>query len=371
MDATIDTLCWLALERGAGQPGIRDQWDTSRERGLPREAIKHYPGLSLLSAATYLHHVTLVKELLAEGHCPTARDDLFPSAMHLAAWAGHADLLELFQEQLPEFQRTGSYPQQWRGKVGRGSLLGAAQRGDMGMVRLAAYPPSRAAASSPEKATDFVDTRHGEVALESPLGTYLYNAASQTSSWEVRQYIMGFLSKNFGGFLNKDDPFEDNLIFHAKSGNLEMVRHLLDAGADVHGGKGYGGSPLFHAVRACHEDVVDLLLERGAHPNRYGQSTYGTALSAAAGTGSMHMFRKLLDHGAKIDDWDHLTIMRAVDLEHAALVELTIDLGAGAGGPWACWPDVLQKATDEGLESMVDVLKRRGIRLPDNAGKQD
>ena len=369
LDATIDTVCWLALERGAGQPGIRDQWDTSRERGQRREDIKHYHGLSLLSAATYLHHVSLVKELLAEGHCPTACDDLFPSAMHLAAWAGHADLLELFQEQLPEFETTGRYPQYWRAKVGRGSLLGAAQRGDMDMVRLAAYPPSRAAASIPEKATDFVSTRHGEMEVNSPLGAYLYIAASQTRSWEVRQYIMSFFSKNFCGLQTEDDPLGDNLIFHATSGNLDMVRHLLDAGADVHGGKGCGGSPLLRAVRAFHEDVVDLLLERGADPNKYGLSPYGTTLAAASGTGSMRMFRKLLDHGAKIVERDGLTLMRAVQLEHTALVELLLDLGAGAGDPW-CWTEILEKAMDEGLESMVDVLKRRGIRLPDKAGKQ-
>lgn len=82
------------------------------------------------------------------------------------------------------------------------------------------------------------------------------------------------------------------------------------------------------------------------------------------------MFRKLLDHGAKIVDWDELTLMRAVDLEHTALVELLLDLGAGADNS-CCWPEPLKKAMDEGLESMVDVLKRRGIRLPDNAGKQD
>lgn len=369
LDATIDTVCWLALERGAGQPGIRDQWDPSRERGLPREDIKRYPGLSLLSAATYFHDVGLVKELLAEGHCPTARDDLFPSAMFLAAWAGHADLLELFQEQLPEFEKTGRYPQHWRAKVGRGSLSGAAQRGDMDMVRLAAYPPSRSAASSPEKATDFVHFRHGEVEPRSQLGTYLYVAASRTSSWEVRQYIMGFLSKNFDGFLDKDDPLGNNLETHVMSGNLDMVRHLLDAGADVHGGKGYGGSPLLRAVRACHEEVVDLLLERGADPNNYGLSPYGTTLAAASGTGSMLMFRKLLEHGAKIVEDDGQTLMRAVQVEHTALVELLLDLGAGAS-VWWCWSHILEKAMDEGLESMVDVLKRRGIRLPDKEGKQ-
>ncbi|MBE3046528.1 ankyrin repeat domain-containing protein, partial [Candidatus Bathyarchaeota archaeon] len=327
MDATIDTVCWLALERGTGTPGYRVQWDTSRERGLAREYIKHYPDLSLLSAATYLHHVSLVKELLAEGHCPTARDDLFPSAMHLAAWAGHADLLELFQEQLPEFEKTGRYPKDWRAKVGRGSLLGASQRGDMDMVRLAAYPPSRAAASDPGKATDFVNIRHGEVEANSPLGTYLYIAASRTSSWEVRQYIMAFLSKNFDGFLNDDDPLGGSLKYHATSGNLDMVRHLLDAGADVHGGKGYAGSPLLQTVRACHEDVVDLLLERGADPNKYGLSQHGTTLAAASGTGSMRMFRKLLDHGAKIIEEDGLTLMRAVLVEHTALVEMLLDLG--------------------------------------------
>jgi len=57
---------------------------------------------------------------------------------------------------------------------------------------------------------------------------------------------------------------------------LEMVRLLLDKGADVNQKSRYGISPLHHAVQKKHEsapEIVRLLLEKGAdinEENRYG-----------------------------------------------------------------------------------------------------
>jgi hypothetical protein len=51
-------------------------------------------------------------------------------------------MLQLLQESLPDFEGTSGRVR-FRGKIGPGSLGGAAIRGDMDMVRLSLYPPSR------------------------------------------------------------------------------------------------------------------------------------------------------------------------------------------------------------------------------------
>ena len=50
----------------------------------------------------------------------------------------------------------------------------------------------------------------------------------------------------------------------ASAGDIVMVRHLLDDGADVIGNDTYKGPPLLHSVRSFHEDIVIFYL--GAEP---------------------------------------------------------------------------------------------------------
>ncbi|EDN93677.1 predicted protein [Sclerotinia sclerotiorum 1980 UF-70] len=54
---------------------------------------------------------------------------------------------------------------------------------------------------------------------------------------------------------------------HTHLGNLEIVRYILDGGIKIH--DWLGGPSLEAACRENHEDVVDLLLERGANLNVY------------------------------------------------------------------------------------------------------
>ena len=57
------------------------------------------------------------------------------------------------------------------------------------------------------------------------------------------------------------------LMFAAQAGDLDSVRILLEAGADVHEGTPDDGSPLVLASFNGHEKVALFLLEKGADPN--------------------------------------------------------------------------------------------------------
>ncbi|KAK0648143.1 ankyrin repeat-containing domain protein [Cercophora newfieldiana] len=150
----------------------------------------------------------------------------------------------------------------------------------------------------------------------------------------------------------------------AEAGNLAMVRYSLDKGGKPYNGL-YLEVPLAKAVTAFGYDVVDLLLERGADPNKY-ERRGRTLLTVAVRTGSMVMMRKLVDAGLKVRDpqvWPNLdaderALRQAVKMEHRAMVELLLDTGAG---PESGRASVLRTAERLGLESMADLLRSRGI----------
>jgi len=303
--------------------------------------------------------IPIAKRLLQEGHSPHSESNLFSSPMKLAAWAGNAQMLEIFQEHVPELENFDPFlvvNRNWRGKVGPASIRGAAIRGDIEMVRLAVYPPSRAALDS----TDFVGKAFGSIDCNS-IGNALASAQLDTRNVEVYKYLDSFFSEP------QDVSYA--LAVHAHLGNLEMVRHLLDSGADTRGVSGRIGNPLVEACRRCHEDVIDLLLERGADPNFEGdeeRSIAGNPTVTAAAKGSLVIVRKLIDHGADFDygyegiEMGQLALDAAVHLEHTTMVKFLVAAGVDLG---VNGESIMRSASSQGLESMVEVLRGEGVTL--------
>jgi uncharacterized protein len=87
------------------------------------------------------------------------------------------------------------------------------------------------------------------------------------------------------------------LMEAAKSGNLDEVCRLVEAGADVNFPAEHGLRPLLLATYYDHSEVARYLLERGADVNYAGFSE-GTALMFAAGAGQAPLVALLLDAGA-------------------------------------------------------------------------
>ncbi|OTA53808.1 ankyrin [Hypoxylon sp. EC38] len=324
------TLCWLALEH-------YDPAYALMVRGMGPRFLRQ----SLLSAAAYLGHMSLARELLQDGYSPISSCGLFDSPIFLAAFAGNVDMFNLLREHLPEFddEKDFYFNPRWEG------IRGALQRGDLDMFQLAA--------SSPLKTQSRDNTDH-----LSQLSTYLESpkALTSTRSWKLYSYICSFL---------RDHPSETGLSMehrkaivmarHAEYGNLEMIQSLLDEGVNCYP-LGYGGRiPLIKAARHGHEDVVDLLLEHGVDPNYNKSSQEGSALVAAAGGGSLAIVRKLLDHGASLgEEYFHRCLRSAITLEHTAMAKLLLEKRPVSKGSLWIIKDI---ASRSGLDSMVDILE--------------
>ena len=79
------------------------------------------------------------------------------------------------------------------------------------------------------------------------------------------------------------------LHYACRDGHLDVVEHLVEAGANVNVGEAYGFAPLHEAAENGHLDVVKLLVERGADPRLGLKRRYQ---SYAAGSTALDLARK-------------------------------------------------------------------------------
>ena len=84
-------------------------------------------------------------------------------------------------------------------------------------------------------------------------------------------------------------------------GHFDMVKMLLDHGADVNYNSLCDGSALYLATTEQHKDIVKLLLENGADVNCRNTPDRVSALHTAACIGNVEIADLLLQYGADID----------------------------------------------------------------------
>ncbi|KAK0624279.1 hypothetical protein B0T14DRAFT_565564 [Immersiella caudata] len=360
VDVCIDKFAWLILDRAAHAPGQRSdervdnfqsytwqriQWSTygARRDHCFNESTgaenKFELNINLLSAAAYFNNFPLAKRLLAEGYSPTTHNELLPAPTETAAFAGNAKMLSLLQENLPEFKDLGDgEPFRYRSKVHYSSLLGAAYRGDLEMVKLALHPPSRAKPSE----TKILDQRYGRVDRESLVGYFIRHAIFNTRDWDVYKYLVSaFREKDRKWGLDDRYNLGDRyniLRANVKRGNTDFVRRLVFEEGYLEQMKKHGVDYLRYAIRHCHDDMVDLIIDECGivadwWPYDHGSwyfSYYDNLIAVAAKTGSLSLLKKLLQKGARVDQdrvilW-HMGFCQALSLEHFDMARYLLTL---------------------------------------------
>ncbi|KZZ89183.1 Ankyrin repeat-containing domain protein [Moelleriella libera RCEF 2490] len=87
----------------------------------------------------------------------------------------------------------------------------------------------------------------------------------------------------------------------AKRGSLEIVRCLVERGADVNADPSGFGSALEQASRWGHYKMVQFLIDSGANVNAHTRGFFGSALAAASFGGSLDCIRFLVEKGADVN----------------------------------------------------------------------
>ena len=103
--------------------------------------------------------------------------------------------------------------------------------------------------------------------------------------------------------LNCENKNEETPLHVAAKYGHNVVRALLDAGANINKDDFFGRTPLYVAVEYNAKDVVHMLLSRGADINIQGGFYKATPLHVAAGYwyGDPEMVQLLLNRGADIN----------------------------------------------------------------------
>ncbi|KAI5791316.1 ankyrin repeat protein, partial [Pyronema domesticum] len=91
--------------------------------------------------------------------------------------------------------------------------------------------------------------------------------------------------------------FRNALYVAASRGHEEIVQLLVERGADIESKDWYGSRPISAAVSYDHYNIVNFLVEKGADKNDMGE----TALLAVARSGREMALRFLMDYGADIN----------------------------------------------------------------------
>ncbi|MFH1113810.1 MAG: ankyrin repeat domain-containing protein [Pseudomonadota bacterium] len=152
---------------------------------------------------------------------------------------------------------------------------------------------------------------------------------------------------------------------------LELVRLLLDKGADVNAKRKDGWTVLMEAALRGHLELLRLCLDRGADVNAKTNEE-ATALITAAGRGHLNAVKLLLEKGADVnakrkDGWTAL--MEAALRGHLELLGLCLDRGADVNAKTNKDATALITAAGRGHLNAVKLLLEKGADV--NAKTRD
>ncbi|KAM0705490.1 hypothetical protein Q7P35_006849 [Cladosporium inversicolor] len=160
------------------------------------------------------------------------------------------------------------------------------------------------------------------------------------------------------------------LVKHSRSGNKEVVRFLLDKGADVDARGGLYGNALQAASVRGHKEIVQQLLDKGADVNAQG-GEYSNALQAASAGGHNEIVQQLLDKGADVNarGGHYGNALQAASAGgYKEIVQQLVDKGADVNAQGGEYSNALQAASAGGYKEIVQQLLDKGADVNAQGG---
>lgn len=191
----------------------------------------------------------------------------------------------------------------------------------------------------------------------------IHMAAGAGDLGKVKRYI-----EANPGLLNEPSAkfHETPLQEAASSGRLEVVKYLVEKGADCSIRDGSGHTALEKALARGHNDVAQYLL---AHTAKGGGAS--TPLHAAADSGNIEGVKLLMDNGCDVNERDSLgktALHYAVACDSTDVVKLLIEKGGDVN---AAGSDGMVPLHNVRSDRMVRILVRKGadVKALDEKGR--
>ena len=168
----------------------------------------------------------------------------------------------------------------------------------------------------------------------------------------------------------RGDACSSSLIYYAtQKGNPDIVKALIDAGADVNG-TNKDWRPIHLAAKEGHLDVVKVLIDAGADVNGTDNET---PIHIAAKEGHLDIVKALIDAGADLiatgdDGWTPLYY--AVNESHSDVVKVLIDAGAGFKLNRNGWT-LIHRAAEKGDLNLIKELIAAGADVNGTNNKDE
>ncbi|KAJ7706722.1 ankyrin repeat-containing domain protein [Mycena rosella] len=148
-------------------------------------------------------------------------------------------------------------------------------------------------------------------------------------------------------------------------GFADLVKILVEKGANVDAPEGEYDSPLQAAASRGHDDIIQFLLTHGADVNLRG-SQYGTALQIATFFGHKQSARLLINHGTNInaEAGRYGTALYAAAIQgNEEILHLLLENGAAVNEKGGHYGTALAAAVYRGFDGIVRVLVEHGADL--------
>jgi len=160
--------------------------------------------------------------------------------------------------------------------------------------------------------------------------------------------------------------YENPFILAIKSQKEEIVKCLVKAGANVKKGNS-DNPPLIEAVHTNNETIIKYLLECGADVNERGVNVYGdSSLTAAIKNNNETIVKLLIDLGANINKesgFNETPLILAVRNQNQNIIKLLIEYGADINYKLEFNNTPLIEALEEGNESIAKYLIDKGANV--------